>query len=96
VARKLLSIVGMANRRCEVCGKDYEWVFQVVTAGGRTRTFDTFECAIEALAPTCDHCGCKIIGHGMEANGFLLLCASCAAARRERASRSPVVEGDAA
>ena len=69
MARKLLTVVDMANRRCEVCGNDYERAFQVVTAAGRTRTFDGFECAIQALAPTCDHFGCKIIGHGMEANG---------------------------
>ena len=46
----------MANRSCEVCGKDYEWAFQVVTAAGRTRTFDTFECAIEGWRPMAFFC----------------------------------------
>jgi hypothetical protein len=63
--------------RCEVCGNDYYLSFQVVTAGV-THTFDSFECAIHKLAPICDHCGCKIIGHGIEANGTFYCCAHCA------------------
>jgi Rieske Fe-S protein len=62
---------------CEVCGNDYHMSFQVVAAG-KTHTFDSFECAIHALAPVCDHCGCKIIGHGMEANDTFYCCAHCA------------------
>jgi hypothetical protein len=30
------------------------------------------------LAPTCAHCGCRIIGHGMEAEGVFYCCAHCA------------------
>ena len=52
--------------RCEVCGNDYYLSFQVIAAG-QTHTFDSFECAAHKLAPVCDHCGCKILGHGMEA-----------------------------
>jgi hypothetical protein len=33
-----------------------------------THTFDCFECAIAALAPECEKCGVKIIGHGLEAD----------------------------
>lgn len=62
---------------CEVCSNNYDKSFQVVMAG-RTHTFDSFECAIHALAPTCSHCGCKIIGHGVEANGTMFCCAHCA------------------
>jgi hypothetical protein len=40
--------------------------------------FDSFECAIHALAPTCEHCGVRIIGHGVEANGSIFCCAHCA------------------
>jgi hypothetical protein len=57
---------------CEVCGNDYYLSFQVVAAG-KTHTFDSFECAIHALAPVCEHCGCKIVGH----NTFYC-CAHCA------------------
>jgi len=38
--------------RCEQCGNDYDKSFEV-TMGGRTMIFDSFECAIQALAPTC-------------------------------------------
>jgi hypothetical protein len=62
---------------CEVCGNDYDKAFQVIRAG-RSHTFDCFECAVHALAPICDHCGCRIIGHGMEADGVFYCCAHCA------------------
>jgi len=71
--------------RCEVCGNDYELSFEVVAAGAR-HTFDSFECAIQKLAPVCDHCGCKIIGHGIESGHHFYCCAHCArAAGEERA-----------
>jgi hypothetical protein len=63
--------------KCEVCGNDYQLSFEVITSGSR-HTFDSFECAIHKLAPVCDHCGCKIIGHGMEADGSFYCCANCA------------------
>jgi hypothetical protein len=62
---------------CEVCGNEYDKAFQVVAAG-ETHTFDSFECAIHVLAPTCEHCGCRVIGHGVEANGSYYCCAHCA------------------
>lgn len=63
--------------KCEVCGNEYHLAFQVITAGV-THTFDCFECAIHRLAPICEHCGCRIIGHGIEANGTFYCCAHCA------------------
>ncbi len=63
---------------CEVCGNEYDKAFSVTTASGEEHSFDSFECAIHALAPACDHCGCKIIGHGVEADGSLFCCAHCA------------------
>ena len=65
--------------KCEVCGNDYQLAFQVIAAGV-THTFDSFECAVQKLAPVCDHCDCKIIGHGVEANGTFYCCAHCARA----------------
>jgi hypothetical protein len=32
------------------------------------------------LAPVCAHCGCRILGHGVQADGVTYCCASCAAA----------------
>ena len=63
--------------KCETCGNDYDKAFQVVVAG-KAHTFDSFECAIHKLAPTCKHCGCRIIGHGLEANGTFYCCDHCA------------------
>ena len=62
---------------CEVCGNDYPRSFEVQAAGER-HVFDSFECAIHRLAPRCEHCGCKIVGHGIEADGVFYCCAHCA------------------
>lgn len=62
---------------CETCGNTYDKSFEVVMGGDR-HVFDSFECAIQALAPKCEHCGCRIIGHGAEADGRMFCCAHCA------------------
>lgn len=62
---------------CEVCGNDYYLSFEVVTAVNK-HIFDCFECAIHELASICAHCGCKIIGHGIEAKANYYCCAHCA------------------
>ena len=63
--------------RCEVCDNEYDKAFEVTMRGER-HTFDSFECAIHRLAPACAHCGCKVIGHGVEAGGAVFCCANCA------------------
>jgi Rieske Fe-S protein len=62
---------------CETCGNNYDKTIQVIV-DGKSHTFDSFECAIQALAPVCAHCGCRIIGHGAEADGRIFCCAHCA------------------
>lgn len=62
---------------CYACGNDYDKAFQV-TMGDRTHTFDSFECAIHALAPTCQTCGVRILGHGLESDGRFYCCDHCA------------------
>ena len=62
---------------CEVCGNDYDKAFQV-TMAGTSHTFDSFECAMHALAPQCAHCGCRVVGHGVEKDGSVFCCAHCA------------------
>ena len=62
---------------CEVCHNEYDKTFEEVMAG-KTHVFDSFACAIHALAPTCMHCGCRIIGHGVQAGDQLFCCAHCA------------------
>lgn len=63
--------------KCDVCGNDYDKAF-TVKANGREYTFDSFECAIHAIAPACVHCGCKVVGHGVEQNGKIYCCSNCA------------------
>ena len=80
---------------CAVCGNDYDKSFDV-TRGGKTLTFDSFECAIHALAPQCGHCGCRIVGHGIEASGEMFCCANCARHQgvsgvRDRVDHQPAV-----
>lgn len=62
---------------CAVCGNVYDKAFEVTMAGKRF-VFDSFECAIHLLAPVCDHCGCRVVGHGVEADGVIFCCAHCA------------------
>jgi hypothetical protein len=68
----------MEMAQCEVCGNEYDKAFEVTMSGGTARTFDSFECAIHALAPSCEYCGVKVIGHGVEADGSFYCCAHCA------------------
>jgi hypothetical protein len=63
--------------QCEWCKNDYDKSFEVIMAG-KKHVFDAFECAIHVLAPVCSHCGCKIIGHGLEASGKFYCCDHCA------------------
>ncbi|WP_043263133.1 hypothetical protein [Streptomyces sp. CT34] len=65
---------------CEVCGNDYARGFEVHT-DGEVHAFDSLECAAQLLAPTCENCKCRILGHGMEAGGRYFCCAHCARIR---------------
>ncbi len=62
---------------CEVCGNEYDKAFEI-RMDGKSHVSDSFECAIQALAPVCARCGCRILGHGMEAGGAFYCCAHCA------------------
>ena len=64
---------------CETCGNTYDKSFEV-TFNGEPHIFDSFECAIAALAPICPHCNCRVIGHGVEDAGTIYCCAHCATA----------------
>lgn len=69
---------------CDVCGNTYDKTFTVTTVD-RTGVFDSFECAAHALAPQCAHCGCRILGHGVESDDAIFCCASCARRTGEHA-----------
>lgn len=63
--------------RCEVCGNDYDRAMEI-RIDGEDHVFDSFECAIHAVAPRCAHCGCTVIGHGHQAADQVFCCAHCA------------------
>ena len=63
--------------KCEVCGNEYDGSFEV-TMAGKSHIFDSFECAIQALAPRCASCDCRIIGHGVQQDDQIFCCANCA------------------
>lgn len=63
--------------KCEVCGNEYDKAF-TVRMQGEEHTFNSFECAINSLAPECAHCGCRVIGHGVEKGGAIYCCVHCA------------------
>ena len=77
IVLETINAKGGAMATCETCGNDYDKSFQV-TMNGKAHTFDSFECAIHALAPTCDHCGIRIVGHGLEKSGTFYCCDHCA------------------
>jgi hypothetical protein len=78
---KIILDEGMAAMaRCETCGNDYDKAFQV-TMEGKSHMFDSFECAIHALAPVCAACGIHIVGHGLEKDGVFFCCDHCAEAK---------------
>ena len=63
---------------CDVCGNDFDKTIEITVAGA-THTFDSFECAIQQLAPRCAHCGVTIVGHGIEGpDESVYCCAHCA------------------
>jgi hypothetical protein len=64
---------------CEVCGNDYALSFEI-RAQGAVHIFDSFECAIHRMAPVCEHCRCRVIGHGVEVGGHFYCCRHCALA----------------
>lgn len=64
--------------QCELCGNDYAKSFEITDAEGTRHVFDSFECAIHVMAPACAHCGCRIVGHGLEADGTYYCCSHCA------------------
>jgi hypothetical protein len=74
---------------CELCGNEYERAFEI-RMDGQTHIFDSFECAIHRLAPSCEHCGCRVIGHGVQAGDHIFCCAACAGSKGAKGLRDHV------
>lgn len=63
---------------CDKCGNDYPRTFTVTLHDGTAKVYDSLECAAADIAPRCAHCGCTVLGHGVEANGRTYCCSHCA------------------
>ena len=55
---------------CEVCGNHYKNTIKVMQ-NNQTHEYDCFQCAIHSLAPLCSSCSCRVIGQGIEKDGFI-------------------------
>ena len=75
---KSISAVTLATHDMPRAVRFYRALGFDVVYGGNKHTFDSFECAIHMLAPTCPHCDCKVVGHGVEAGGQIYCCVHCA------------------
>lgn len=62
---------------CENCGNNYDKAF-IVVIDEEEHIFDSFECAINKVAPRCHHCHTPIIGHGIEFEENFFCCGRCA------------------
>lgn len=72
---------------CMTCGNEYHNTF-TVHKDHENFEFDSFECAIHALAPRCGHCKCPIIGQGVELEGTVYCGNHCL--REERGSQTVI------
>jgi hypothetical protein len=66
-----------ARGRCDVCGNNQGRLMEI-RVQDKSGTFDSFECAISMMAPICEHCQCRVIGHGLIVRGKVFCCAHCA------------------
>ncbi len=69
-------------KTCAFCGNDYKKAFEIIIEDNNYY-FDSFECAIAKLAPICQNCGCRIIGHGIEHEKIGCFCCSHCARKSE-------------
>jgi hypothetical protein len=80
----------MEQQKCENCGNLYDKPLKI-TRDEETYFFDSFECAINIMAPHCSHCDTRIIGHGVEDSGKIYCCANCASQKGETQLKDRIV-----
>ena len=76
---------------CITCGTDCDQSFTVIW-NGRSASFDCIECMATMVAPTCRHCGCRILGHALRIDGSPYCCEHCAQAADDDAKPSANTE----
>lgn len=63
---------------CDGCGNRSERMFTVQTHDDRVFLFDSVQCAVPILAPTCAGCLCAILGQPVEVGSITYCSAGCA------------------
>ena len=69
---------------CHTCGNEYDRAFTLTLHDGQQFVFDSLECAIHEVAPRCEHCDVRIIGHGLQKGDRFFCCDHCAEAEGVR------------
>lgn len=67
----------MDETKCLNCGEDIEKDY-ILFINGTEYTFDSFECAVNFMAPRCCNCNSVIMGHGIRTEGEIYCSKSCA------------------
>ncbi len=62
--------------RCEVCGNEFTKPV-TVSWNGQQKTVDSFECAVQALAPRCDYCGQPVMNQSVQGEAPHYCCSVC-------------------
>lgn len=62
--------------RCVNCGDNIEKDY-ILFINGAEFTFDSFECAINFIAPRCTNCNTIIIGRGVNVGGDIYCSPGC-------------------
>jgi hypothetical protein len=63
--------------RCVNCGVNIEKDY-ILFINGAEFTFDSFECAVNFVAPRCSCCNTIIMGHGVQTGGEIYCTPTCA------------------
>lgn len=63
-------------KECENCGQLHDKPF-VLIKDGKEHTFDSFECAIDFIAPRCFHCNKLVIGREIHQDGEIYCSPDC-------------------
>lgn len=73
----------MEDARCLNCGENIEKDY-ILFINGTEYTFDSFECAVNFMAPRCINCDSVIIGQGVHKEGEIFCTDHCASAENFR------------
>jgi hypothetical protein len=64
------------DARCENCGMDIEKDY-ILFINGEELMFDSFECAVNFVAPRCAHCNTVIMGNGVHHSNDIFCSTFC-------------------